>query len=217
MVADVGGKWAKVVEQKRWGRMWIDLKPKPYFGEPWGMDNGAYRDYVKGERFDADAFLRRVERAYRLPMPQIAVVPDLVAKGRQSLDFSLEWLDKLPPWPWYLAVQDGMTTDDVEPAIKQFRGIFLGGSNQFKGTAYYWSKLAHDNNRLFHYGRTCTWRAVQHALLVAADSADTALRWWIPGRFERVCNALDNPAGWLLEPETMAREPVEFGNMEVQP
>ena len=167
------------------GRMVVDKLPAPYPGEPWGFDNGAFRDWRNGREFDGDAYLRRLERAYAVGRPYIAVVPDLVAGGLRSLEFSLRWLERLPAdWPWYLAVQDGMKLADVEPVLGKFAGIFLGGTDRFKGTAYWWCQLAHKHGKLFHYARAGTPRKIQHAVEVGADSCDSAFPLWTMERLD---------------------------------
>ncbi len=32
--------------------MYIDIIPNPYEGEKWGLDNGAYGDWIKHRAFD---------------------------------------------------------------------------------------------------------------------------------------------------------------------
>lgn len=169
-----------------WGRMWIDAHPKPYDGEPWGFDNGAYRDWRNGRAFDEFAYLRRLERAYRVGIPYLAIVPDIVAGGQESLDFSEKWRDKLPDWPWYLAIQDGMQTLDLAPAMasSRYAGIFLGGTTKFKCTASDWLESARKWGVRFHYGRCGTPRKVEHARRVGADSLDSAFPLWEKNRWE---------------------------------
>ena len=131
------------MERLGWGRMWTVGTPKPYLNEPWGFDNGAYVAWIRKRPFPEDKFLKRLEKAFRVGIPYMAVCPDLVARGIRSLDFSLGWLPALPQnWPWYLAVQDGMTWNDVEPVIHNFTGLFLGGSDEFKRTAWTWRVLS---------------------------------------------------------------------------
>lgn len=126
-------KFLSVIREQGWGRMCVDHHPKPYPDEPWGFDNGAFVAWKKGLAFPADTFKRRLDIAlnrvhHGAPTPYMAVVPDIVAGGLQSLEFSLAWREELPQgWPWYLAVQDGMTPDDVRQEIGVFQGIFLGG------------------------------------------------------------------------------------------
>ena len=180
--------------ENRWGRIWIDRLPLPYKGEPWGFDNGAFTDWLKGKAFDGDLFLKRLNRAYGVGVPYLAVVPDIVAGGLRSLEFSVGWMNELPPdWPWFLAVQDGMTVDDVEPVRDLFCGIFLGGSDKFKATAYHWAELAHKYDKLFHYGRAGTPRKIRHAMESGADSCDSAFPLWARERLDIVRDTIATP------------------------
>jgi len=168
-----------LLQRYGWGRMWIDERPRLYAGERWGFDNGAFGWWVSGQTFNETLFLRRLERAYSVGVPYLAVVPDIVAGGERSLEFSLGWLDRLPrDWPWYIAVQDGMTLQQIAPILQPFAGIFLGGTVAWKGTAWYWADLAHRKKKLFHYGRAGTPRKLFHALESGADSADSAGPLW---------------------------------------
>ncbi len=78
-------------------------------GFRYALDNGAWTAYQKGQPFDQGAFLRALDLLGE--GADFIVVPDIVAGGRQSLDFSLEWLPHLLPLrvPLLLAVQDGMS------------------------------------------------------------------------------------------------------------
>jgi hypothetical protein len=167
------------LQERGWGRMWIDRKPTPYPKEPWGFDNGAYRDWRAGRGFDQTSFERRLERALEVPAPYLAVVPDIVGGGVSSLKFSNEWVRRLPPkWPWYLAVQDGMAVDDVESSLGLYSGIFLGGTNSFKATAPEWGALAKRRGLPFHYGRAGIPSRILHARFSGADSLDSAGPLW---------------------------------------
>lgn len=165
--------------------MWVDRrKPTPYEGELWGFDNGAYHYFLHGQLLDENVFLKRLDLAYQLDIPYIAITPDIVCGGLKSLEYSLSWLERLPgDWPWYLAVQDGMTVADVEPVVYSFAGIFLGGSTGFKSTAPIWRELAHRCGKNFHYGRAGTKRKLLHAMDCGADSADSAFPLWTRERF----------------------------------
>jgi hypothetical protein len=159
---------------------------KLYPFEPWGFDNGAYVAWKKGLSFPEEVFLRRLDVALKVSSdPIIAVCPDIVTKGVESLDFSLRWLERLPRfWPWYLAVQDGMTHRDVQVVGHLFAGIFLGGSDKFKRTAYGWSRLAHFMDKKFHYGRAGTLDKLAHAHAVQADSVDSCFPLWTKTRLD---------------------------------
>lgn len=162
-----------------WGRMWVHRTIRLYEGERWGFDNGAFGAWRSGEKWDADKYLKRLDAAYALGTPRLAVVPDLPAEGERSLDFSLEWLDRLPAdWPWFLAVQDGMTVEMVRPHLRRFSGLFLGGTDKFKASGAEWVRLAKSASLQFHYGRTSTIRKLEHARRIGADSGDSTQPLW---------------------------------------
>lgn len=162
-----------------WGRMWVHRTIRLYEGERWGFDNGAFGAWRSGETWDADKYRKRLDAAHALGTPRLAVVPDLPAEGERSLEFSLRWLDELPhPWPWFLAIQDGMTHDMVRPHLRRFAGLFLGGTDEFKRGAAGWVALAKSARLQFHYGRTSTIRKLEHARRIGADSCDSTQPLW---------------------------------------
>lgn len=166
--------------------MFATVKPTPYEGEPWCFDNGAFRCWQDGNLFDDCKFAARLEVALQIGRPYLAVVPDIVAAGCSSLGFSLKWREKLPnEWPWYLAVQDGMTIHDVKPYLGLFDGVFLGGSDEFKRQAWRWRVFAKDHGKPFHYGRAGTISKLESALKMKADSLDSAYPLWEKSRFAR--------------------------------
>lgn len=165
-----------------WGRVFIHRLPVPWAGEAWALDSGVYGDWLAGRAWDADDFQRRVERAHAVGRPYMAVTPDLVGDAA-SLDFSLGWLKRLPDWPWFLVLQDGMTVDDVRPVIGLFKGLFLGGTNRFKTTAPIWAKLAREHGIPFHYGRAGTPGKLATAREVGAQSCDSSFPLWTVARF----------------------------------
>jgi hypothetical protein len=178
-----------------------------YEGEPWAFDNGAYGYHLNGQRLDETAFLKRLDVATcRCPEPMMAVLPDIVGRGEQSMRYSERWLRRLEdhPWKtWYWVVQDRMCSQEVAAALcgmpltsvihddvpgpvhPSIRGIFLGGSNTFKPTAGYWSLWAHHNGLRFHYGRASTPARIRAARRCGADSMDTAFPLWTRERFQR--------------------------------
>lgn len=178
------GKMLKLLKQHGMGRMVLSTAIEPYAGEPWAFDNGAYTDWTKGKEFDGDGYLRRLDLCEKIGTPLFAVVPDKVAGGLESLELSLAWRDRLPSdWMRYLVVQDGMSESDVLSVVHLFDGLFLGGSNRFKGTAIYWARLAHSVCKPFHYGRAGTLRKIQHAMMSECDSFDSAFPLWSVERF----------------------------------
>jgi hypothetical protein len=172
---------AYLLEKHGWGRMWasrVNLSLDELVdGEPVGFDNGAYGAWDKKSpmfwrNFPSKLLLRRIDGMPRIP--NLAVAPDLPMAGNDSLSFSVTWRRKLPDeWPWYLAVQDGVSKELVEGNIDHFDGLFLGGSNEFKLGAEEWCNLAHRHGKKFHYGRASTYKRVREARLIGADSIDS--------------------------------------------
>lgn len=172
-------KNVETLKRLGWGRMRILNMTKPFDGEPWALDNGAFGAWRGGKPFDADGFRRRVAKALTMPRPFMCVLPDIVAGGLESLALSLRWLDELPAsLPWYLVVQDGMTPADVEPHMARLAGLFLGGTDAFKGTAKTWADLAHAHGKPFHFGRAGSVPKIEMALGSGCDSLDTTFPLW---------------------------------------
>lgn len=176
------------IRRQRFGRMFCRDRCNPYQGERWGFDNGRFGCWQRGEEWDERAYAIRLEAALGVGKPYLAIVPDLVAQGMASLDYSLDWLARLPhQWPWYLALQDGMPEPAVGEVIELFDGLFLGGTDKFKGSAQHWCDLAHQRGKRFHYGRAGTLRKLQHAFNVGADSCDSSFPLWTEERMIQFC------------------------------
>jgi hypothetical protein len=188
-----------------WGRMACRNNPVPYQHEKWCFDNEAFKPWLDAGKpigltiedwcilWDRGRFEERLKwcRENVNSDPYMAVCPDIPGSGISSLEFSLEWMERLPrDWPWYLAVQDGMTPQDVECCLHLFSGIFLGGSDKFKGQAKLWCEFAHAHQKKFHYGRAGTLTKVKHAYQVGADSCDSAFPLWTKDRFSKFVQAV---------------------------
>lgn len=116
----------------------------------------------------------------------------------ESLAFSLWWIERLPKaWPWYLVVQDGMDVNVVGDELKQFKGIFLGGTDEFKKSAHIWCDLAHREGKKFHYGRCGTVDKVYHAQRIGADSIDSSTPVQNPHKMDAFINAVNGTAEQL--------------------
>lgn len=136
-------------------------------------DNGAWSAYQAKEPFDEAAFLKGYEL---LGIgAAFAVLPDIVAGGLQSLDFSLEWKSKLgkPLCPLVLAVQDGMVRSDVEPLVSPDLGIFVGGTTEWKEkTLSLWGDVARERKAYLHVGRVNSARRINLCQAAGANSFD---------------------------------------------
>lgn len=176
--------------------MWVATRlrwPSQYPGEPWAVDNGAYGAWVGGSEWDHALFAERIFKIReRCETPLFGVVPDLPTLGKKSFDWSLVWRERLMEidWPWYLAVQDGMTLEMIEPHLGQFNGIFLGGTVLFKEQSAIWCEFAHSYGLKFHYGRASTTWRIAEAWDIGADSMDSTQGLWSEDHWRRFVSAV---------------------------
>lgn len=85
---------------------------RPHDGLRFAIDNGAWTSYQQKQPFDSEGFENLVERFGCAA--DFIVIPDIVAGGKDSLDFSVSWLPKLRNLKQLLLpIQDGMTAHDV--------------------------------------------------------------------------------------------------------
>lgn len=142
-------------------------------GMPYALDNGAWTAFQQGSAFDEGAFLRAIDKVGE--RADWIVIPDIVAGGLRSLEFSLSWLDDLKGLPvrLLLAVQDGMEPDDVREYLSPAVGIFIGGSTEWKErTATQWGQLARRRNCYLHIGRVNSQRRIAICAGAGANSFD---------------------------------------------
>ena len=106
------------------------------------------------------------------PGAEWTVLPDVVAGGLDSLAFSLTWLSRIGGLR-LLAVQDGMTPDDVRPYLRPSVGLFLGGTTEWKlATMYEWGRLAAQAGCHYHVARVNTHRRIRMCAAAGAHSFD---------------------------------------------
>ena len=148
--------------------------PTPRTGLKHGVDNGAWKAFQQHQPFDETAFASLVER--HGSSADFVVIPDVVAGGMASLEFSLRWIPKLKHLKkLLLPVQDGMDVFSVAAVLHEYRnvGIFLGGSTEWKlKTMYTWGVVAATVNRHYHVGRVNSMRRIRMAAEAGADSFD---------------------------------------------
>ena len=161
----------------------------PRRSEYYAFDNGAFSAWKNNKPWDSESFLRVLEKFLGHEKgPDFVVVPDIVGEGVRSLKWSLEWLDKIGGGEtrYYLAVQDGMTNDMVKPIIKQFGGLFVGGTLEWKyQTAKDWVALSHSHILPCHIGRCGEWDKVAWASIIGADSIDS-MSWARNGSYHHI-------------------------------
>jgi hypothetical protein len=159
-------------------------------------DNGAYGDWTAGRPFDEARFRAEVQRMRTedRQRPDFIVAPDIVAGGAESLARSVEWLPQLADVaPIFLAVQDGMTTNDVRAAASGFGGLFVGGTTPWKlQTGATWVALAADLGVPCHVARVGSAKRVKWAKRIGASSIDSCLPLFAERNLRRFLGALAN-------------------------
>lgn len=200
-----GRKNLALLRSRQWSRIFASQRPTPFPFEKWGFDDGAYKAWQDAgfpigltvdewcALFSLEEFEHRLEEAEAVGSePYVAVVPKIPGSS-ESLAYSVERRkDLMNGWPWYLAVQDGMTVEAVEDVLHMFAGIFFGGTGPFRLTAQRWARLAHKHHRRFHYSRAGTLKRVRHAFAVGADSLDSTYACWTKEQTKELWNTWDS-------------------------
>lgn len=141
--------------------------------ERYCLDNGAWWAYANKQKFDEYAFATAYEMF--ADGADFVVLPDIVAGGLASLDFSLAWRNKLGKSPslQLLAVQDGMDVEHIRPLVGPEMGIFVGGTTEWKeATMGTWGALACERGAYLHVGRVNSARRIALCAAAGADSFD---------------------------------------------
>ena len=155
------------------------FKPSKDFAQvPCALDNGAFVAYKKGYPFPEKVFLDTIDACYKHNITlDFIVCPDIVAGGKRSLEFSMEWAEgRLSTCPRLaLVVQDGMDGAMLlRHGIERFTHIFVGGTVEWKWrTADGWCRFAHGNNKNCHIGQVGQAKYLRAASDITADSVDS--------------------------------------------
>lgn len=142
-------------------------------GFEYAIDNGAWTAFQQCTPFDEYAFMTVVEKLGE--RADWIVLPDIVAGGLASLEFSLSWLERLRALPTRLliAVQDGMEIEDVRTFLSPAVGIFVGGTTEWKeATMGEWGSVARRRHCYLHVGRVNTARRIRICAAAGANSID---------------------------------------------
>ena len=212
------GKKRDATYKNNWSTMetvnMLRIKQKDAQHHGFAFDNGVFADFINGLPFNDNKFEQQLKKMHKEKMfPDFIVIPDIIGGGRESLEYSINYLPKLDfcPFPKFLVVQNGITIDDVEPYLSknnnkqqiEFDGIFVGGTPTFKGfgkpktneiewklkTMESWTKLAHKYDKRCHIGRVSSKRRLQFARSIRADSCNTSIVNFSPKEFEKFENA----------------------------
>ena len=137
------------------------------------LDNGAWSAFIASQPFDEAAFLV----AYEMfgATADFVVLPDIVDGGMKSLDFSMEWRERLGRrlGLQLLAVQDGMEPQDIASLVGPELGIFIGGTTEWKERHRMdWGACARETRAYLHVGRVNSIRRIHLCEAAGADSFD---------------------------------------------
>lgn len=164
------------IKQLELGLM-ISAEPdKKYKNYVCAIDNGAYMAWKRGFPWSEKRFIDLLEKCWTTGInAEFIVCPDIVQGGMDSYNFSISWIKKLRPARLALAVQDGITINDIIIAdLKYFTHIFIGGSVDWKWkTAEQWVNFAHENGKKCHIGKCGTLERLIYANKIGADSVDS--------------------------------------------
>lgn len=142
-------------------------------GFPYALDNGAWSAFTQGRPFDDAAFMRALRQMGA--RADWTVIPDIVAGGLASLDMSLRWMRVVldETQRGMIAVQDGMSPDDVSGFLGARVGLFVGGSTAWKlSTMRQWADLARVHGAWCHVGRVNSVRRIGACIASGAHSFD---------------------------------------------
>ena len=155
------------------------FKPQKQFSEvSCALDNGAFPAYNKGYPFMEKVFMDTLDDCYKLGIPlDFIVCPDIVAGGKESLDFSMEWADgKLKTAPnLALVLQDGVTPDLLrEYGFDRFKILFVGGTPKWKWSTFVgWAEFCKSFKIQCHVGQCGTLSRLELCEKVGATSVDS--------------------------------------------
>lgn len=149
-------------------------------GFPYCFDNSAWTHHQEGTPFDEDRYDGALVKMG--PGADFSIVPDIVAGGMASLEFSLRWLPRVLEHTKValIPVQDGMEGPRVQQLFERLLlgsrvGIFVGGSptTDFKErTTPYWASMARRAGAWCHVGRVNTQRRIAICAAAGATSFD---------------------------------------------
>jgi hypothetical protein len=140
---------------------------EPKQGIPWALDNGVFGAWQGGKVWTEEPLYRFLD-AYAAWKPSWVVVPDWVGDRDLTLQRWYQHVDALKAYgvPLAMAVQDGMTIEDVPSDCDV---VFVGGSTSWK-----WRNLRMwtENFPRVHVGRVNSLRLLLMAEKSGAESCD---------------------------------------------
>jgi len=149
-------------------------------GRWWGMDNAAFKDGFKPDRF----FAHLVKLESYKDRCLFVTVPDRVGDAVATLALWAEWAPQIAGWPLAFVAQDGQ---EILPFPDGCDWIFIGGTDDFK---------------LGDGGRICIERALTEGKRVHVGRVNSQKRYW---RFEKMGVHSCDGTGATREPDNYHR------------
>jgi hypothetical protein len=165
----------------------VERLSEPIRGIPWALDNGVYGAFTAEKEWSEEPLYRFLD-AYSLWNPMWVVVPDCITNRDETLRMWDAHAPALQAFgvPLAMAVQDGMTPDDVP---KEASIVFVGGSTSWK-----WRNLnmwTESFDRV-HVGRVNSLRLLLMAEKSGAESCDGTGWFRAPDRLVELTSYLEN-------------------------
>jgi hypothetical protein len=179
MPANLVGQ-AKKLESDFPGRIGVIFSPDGWRNPrnlPYALDNCRFTVWAKGKEWNESLFWSMIEKTVTISRPPLwLLVPDVVADAGATFREWRSWYPGLSKysWPLALAVQDGMTPQEVLGIRPVPDVIFIGGTTRWK-----WRTLTtwtHYFPRV-HVGRVNTGRMLWMVHRAGAESSD-GTGWW---------------------------------------
>lgn len=142
-------------------------------GFPYALDNGAFSAWQGKKPWDEKRFLHALQKFG--DDADFVIVPDVVCDARATLELFDDWIWPVQDWTSraMIAVQNGMTADDVACRLTEHIGIFVGGDSAWKdSTIPMWSNLAREYKTTCHVGRVNTLDRLRICQLANVTSFD---------------------------------------------
>ena len=142
--------------------------PKTYPFLPYAIDNGRFQAVRQAREWDEAGFHKIIEKVNSDgTTPMFIVVPDMPMDAHETKNEFDKWAPRLENlgWPLAMAVQDGMTPDDVPMGIIPF----IGGSTAFKQQ---WAGDFINEFPSVHVGRVNRFKDLRSYDLLGATSVD---------------------------------------------
>jgi len=145
-------------------------------GFRYGLDNGAWTSHQRNQPFDVTAFEQAVDVLGA--GADWIVLPDVVLDGPRSLAMALDWLPRLSGGELahvrkLIAVQNGLSPEEVRPYLSPLVGVFVGGDDGWKEKNLgRWAALAKSCQTYVHVGRVNTARRIRLCADAGVDSFD---------------------------------------------